>query len=68
MLSKMGWKEGTGLGRTRSGRAEPIEVGARGDGKTGIGARDPKEVTAEDDDVTKFKKRMMLAYKFRASQ
>jgi len=64
MLAKMGWKEGSGLGKQGKGITAP--VAARGNaGGAGIGHMKPTEVTAKDDIFTQYKKRMALAYRYR---
>ncbi|CAA6661585.1 unnamed protein product [Spirodela intermedia] len=65
LLSKMGWKEGEGLGSSRSGRAEPVAAGNIKLNNLGVGAEQPGEVTAEDDIYEQYKKRMMLGYRYR---
>ncbi|XP_031375272.1 SURP and G-patch domain-containing protein 1-like protein [Punica granatum] len=65
LLSKMGWKEGEGLGSSRSGIADPIMAGEVKKDNLGIGAQKPGEVTAEDDIYEQYKKRMMLGYRYR---
>uniref|UniRef100_A0A452Q806 SURP and G-patch domain-containing protein 1 n=1 Tax=Ursus americanus TaxID=9643 RepID=A0A452Q806_URSAM len=50
MLMKMGWKEGDGLGS---------------EGQAGFGIDRPAELSKEDDEYEAFRKRMMLAYRFR---
>ncbi|KAL6964811.1 hypothetical protein U1Q18_035866 [Sarracenia purpurea var. burkii] len=65
LLSKMGWKEGEGLGSSKSGIADPIMAGDVKKDHLGVGAHQPGEVTPEDDIYEQYKKRMMLGYKFR---
>ncbi|KAJ0693145.1 putative SURP and G-patch domain-containing protein [Helianthus annuus] len=65
LLSKMGWKEGEGLGSSRSGIADPILAGSVKKDNLGVGASQPGEVTPEDDIYEQYKKRMMLGYKHR---
>ncbi|KAL5762734.1 hypothetical protein ACOSP7_018998 [Xanthoceras sorbifolium] len=65
LLSKMGWKEGEGLGSSRSGISDPIAAGDVKKDHLGVGAHKPGEVTPEDDIYEQYKKRMMLGYKYR---
>ncbi|KAE9592705.1 putative G-patch domain-containing protein [Lupinus albus] len=65
LLSKMGWKEGEGLGSSRKGIADPIMAGSVKKDNLGVGAVQPGEVTAEDDIYEQYKKRMMLGYRHR---
>ncbi|KAG8391281.1 hypothetical protein BUALT_Bualt01G0171700 [Buddleja alternifolia] len=65
LLSKMGWKEGEGLGSSKSGIADPIMAGGVKKDNLGVGAQAPGEVTSEDDIYEQYKKRMMLGYKHR---
>ncbi|KAK2637072.1 hypothetical protein Ddye_031864 [Dipteronia dyeriana] len=65
LLSKMGWKEGEGLGSSKSGIADPIRAGDVKKDHLGVGAHKPGEVTPEDDIYEQYKKRMMLGYKHR---
>lgn len=65
LLSKMGWREGEGLGSERSGRADPIMAGDVKKDHLGVGAVQPGEVTSEDDIYEQYKKRMMLGYRYR---
>jgi len=65
LLSKMGWKEGEGLGSSRSGIADPIKAGNVKQDHLGVGAVQPGEVTPEDDIYEQYKKRMMLGYRYR---
>ncbi|XP_078170781.1 SWAP (Suppressor-of-White-APricot)/surp domain-containing protein / D111/G-patch domain-containing protein isoform X3 [Carex rostrata] len=65
LLSKMGWKEGEGLGSGKSGRSDPVMAGDVKKDNLGVGAVKPGEVSAEDDIYEQYKKRMMLGYKHR---
>ncbi|XP_059311539.1 SURP and G-patch domain-containing protein 1-like protein isoform X2 [Lycium ferocissimum] len=65
LLSKMGWREGEGLGSSKSGIADPITAGSVKSNNLGVGASQPGEVTPEDDIYEQYKKRMMLGYKYR---
>lgn len=65
LLSKMGWKDGEGLGSDKSGRAEPVMAGNVKSNNLGIGAQQPGEVAPEDDIYEQYKKRMMLGYRYR---
>lgn len=65
LLSKMGWKEGEGLGSGKTGRADPIQAGNVKLNNLGVGAEHPGEVSSEDDIYEQYKKRMMLGYRYR---
>ncbi|KVH96628.1 G-patch domain-containing protein, partial [Cynara cardunculus var. scolymus] len=65
LLSKMGWREGEGLGSSRSGIADPIMAGNVKKDNLGVGASQPGEVTPDDDIYEQYKKRMMLGYRHR---
>ncbi|OMO69807.1 SWAP/Surp [Corchorus capsularis] len=65
LLSKMGWKEGEGLGSSKNGISDPIMAGDVKMNNLGVGAHHPGEVTAEDDIYEQYKKRMMLGYRYR---
>ncbi|XP_065015977.1 SURP and G-patch domain-containing protein 1-like protein isoform X3 [Musa acuminata AAA Group] len=65
LLSKMGWKEGEGLGSDKRGRADPVMAGEVKKDNLGVGAQKPGEVTADDDIYEQYKKRMMLGYRHR---
>ncbi|XP_019703969.1 SURP and G-patch domain-containing protein 1-like protein [Elaeis guineensis] len=65
LLSKMGWKEGEGLGSDKSGRAYPVMAGNVKLDNLGVGAHQPGEVTPDDDIYEQYKKRMMLGYRYR---
>ncbi|KFP12829.1 SURP and G-patch domain-containing protein 1, partial [Egretta garzetta] len=59
MLMKMGWKEGEGLGSDGQGIKNPVS------NVPVFGFECPAELTKEDDEYEAFRKRMMLAYRFR---
>ncbi|XP_073157134.1 SURP and G-patch domain-containing protein 1-like protein [Henckelia pumila] len=65
LLSRMGWREGEGLGSSRSGISVPIMAGEVKKDHLGVGAHAPGEVTADDDIYEQYKKRMMLGYRHR---
>ncbi|KAG6420221.1 hypothetical protein SASPL_116741 [Salvia splendens] len=65
LLSKMGWKEGEGLGSSRSGIATPVMAGDVKKDNLGVGAHAPGEVAPDDDIYEQYKKRMMLGYRHR---
>ncbi|XP_039034301.1 SURP and G-patch domain-containing protein 1-like protein isoform X2 [Hibiscus syriacus] len=65
LLSKMGWKEGDGLGSSRKGIADPIMAGDVKMNNLGVGAHNPGEVNPDDDIYEQYKKRMMLGYRYR---
>ncbi|XP_047139702.1 SURP and G-patch domain-containing protein 1 isoform X1 [Hydra vulgaris] len=65
MLQKAGWKEGEGLGSKGDGIVQPINKGKVSFDQSGIGVEKVHEVQQDDDDFEVYRKRMMLAYKFR---
>ena len=71
LLSKMGWREGQGLGSAGAGDAMPVGAKPRGGGGAvndglGLGASNTAaEVTADDDPFEAYKKRMALGYRHR---
>ncbi|KAF9675613.1 hypothetical protein SADUNF_Sadunf09G0050400 [Salix dunnii] len=65
LLSKMGWKEGEGLGSSRNGISNPIMAGDVKKDHLGVGAHNPGEVSPDDDIYEQYKKRMMLGYRHR---
>ncbi|XP_056149053.1 SURP and G-patch domain-containing protein 1 [Lampris incognitus] len=65
MLMKMGWKEGEGLGNEGQGIKAPVHRGTTAMNGAGFGVDRPAELTGNDDEYDAFRKRMMLAYRFR---
>ena len=64
MLKKQGWKEGQGLGKEGEGAAAPVNMAAGADG-AGVGVKETHEVAEGDNEFDQYRKRMMLAYRFR---
>lgn len=64
MLQKQGWSQGSGLGAAAQGITAPINKGATSLGG-GVGATTPSEVSKDDDIFSLYRKRNMLAYKYR---
>ncbi|XP_040176558.1 SURP and G-patch domain-containing protein 1 [Rana temporaria] len=65
MLMKMGWKEGEGLGSDGQGIKNPVNKGSTAVDGAGFGIDRPAELSRSDDEYEAFRKRMMLAYRFR---
>jgi len=65
LLQKAGWEEGSGLGKKGDGIQQPVNRGKTAFEQAGVGADKPMEVKKDDDDFELYRKRMMLAYKFR---
>lgn len=65
MLMKMGWKEGEGLGSEGQGIKTPVNKGNTAMNGAGLGVDRPAELAKGDDEYDAFRKRMMLAYRFR---
>ncbi|XP_030631427.1 SURP and G-patch domain-containing protein 1 [Chanos chanos] len=65
MLMKMGWKEGEGLGSEGQGIKNPVNKGTTAVDGAGFGVDRPAELSKNDDEYDAFRKRMMLAYRFR---
>ncbi|XP_034051806.1 SURP and G-patch domain-containing protein 1 [Gymnodraco acuticeps] len=65
MLMKMGWKEGDGLGSDGQGIRAPVNKGTTAANGAGFGVDRPSMLTRNDDEYDAFRKRMMLAYRFR---
>ncbi|XP_067931769.1 SURP and G-patch domain-containing protein 1-like [Watersipora subatra] len=65
MLMGMGWEEGSGLGPKQQGITAPVNKGQTSLDGAGVGVDKPHNLTAEDDEFEAYRKRMMLAYRFR---
>jgi splicing factor 4 len=65
LLEKFGWKEGQGLGKNAQGIIDPINKGTTPVNHGGLGQDRPSELDRNDDDYQMYRKRMMLAYRFR---
>ncbi|CAL8281562.1 unnamed protein product [Lota lota] len=65
MLMKMGWQEGDGLGSDGQGIKAPVHRGTTAVDGAGFGVDRPAELRGNDDEYDAFRKRMMLAYRFR---
>jgi len=65
MLQKMGWKEGEGLGQEGQGITAPVNKGKQSLDGAGVGVGGGGELKKDDTDFDVYRKRMMLAYKFR---
>ncbi|CAF0746907.1 unnamed protein product [Rotaria sp. Silwood1] len=65
LLEKFGWKEGQGLGKNLQGIVNPINKGTTPVNHSGLGQDRPSELDRNDDEFQMYRKRMMLAYRFR---
>lgn len=66
MLKQMGWKETQGLGRQpNTSRIEPIACSSNAGDRSGLGVKRPSQLTSGDDEYEAYRKRMMIAYRFR---
>ncbi|XP_046966513.1 arginine-glutamic acid dipeptide repeats protein-like [Vanessa cardui] len=65
MLQKLGWNEGQGLGAEGTGIVDPINKANQPVANLGLGASTSDVVSPEDDEFDAYRKRMMLAYRFR---
>lgn len=65
MLQKLGWSEGQGLGSEGSGRIEPVNKATNRLDSSGLGSERPDGISRDDDEFDAYRKRMMLAYRFR---
>ncbi|GAB1597341.1 SURP and G-patch domain-containing protein 1-like isoform X3 [Argonauta hians] len=65
MLQRLGWQEGEGLGSESQGIKNPVNKGIQSVDGGGLGVERPANLTKDDDEYEAFRKRMMLAYRFR---
>jgi splicing factor 4 len=65
LLEKFGWKEGQGLGKNSQGIINPVNKGATPVHHAGLGQDRPSDLDRNDDEFQMYRKRMMLAYRFR---
>nr|CAD7203887.1 unnamed protein product [Timema douglasi] len=65
MLQKLGWTEGQGLGSDGSGIVDPVNKASTRPDNQGLGLDRPDDVLKGDDEYDAYRKRMMLAYRFR---
>lgn len=66
MLQKLGWKgEGTALGASGSGITEPVNKATQRDNHQGLGIENVEAPNENDNEYDAYRKRMMLAYRFR---
>ncbi|XP_063909039.1 arginine-glutamic acid dipeptide repeats protein-like isoform X2 [Zophobas morio] len=63
MLQKLGWSQGQGLGSNGAGIVEPINKAAAREQNQGLGLGETDE--DKEDEYEAYRKRMMLAYRFR---
>ncbi|XP_047003177.1 SURP and G-patch domain-containing protein 1 isoform X1 [Schistocerca americana] len=65
MLQKLGWTEGQGLGSDGTGIVDPVNKATTRPENHGLGLERPEDVSKGDDEYDAYRKRMMLAYRFR---
>ncbi|CAM9775544.1 unnamed protein product [Heterosigma akashiwo] len=65
MLQKAGWKEGEAVGGKKEGLVEPVNMHKPAGEGAGVGVQATHEVDQDDDEFDQYRKRMMLAYRFR---
>lgn len=58
------WTEGQGLGKDGEGAAAPVNMSGGAEG-AGVGVKETHEVEEGDNEFEQYRKRMMLAYRFR---
>eukprot|EP00124_Ichthyophonus_hoferi_P004531 Ihof_evm1s511 gene=Ihof_evmTU1s511 len=63
LLRKSGWQDGQGLGAQGQGITAPVGRGTTQG--SGLGVERPEDVRVEDDEFDTYRKRMMLAYRYR---
>ncbi|RKP09840.1 hypothetical protein THASP1DRAFT_22384 [Thamnocephalis sphaerospora] len=68
MLARQGWQTGTGLGIEQQGITAPIAASAHASNvqnAAGLGQHRPEALQDNEDEFSLYRKRMMLAYKYR---
>ncbi|KAJ6648136.1 SURP and G-patch domain-containing protein 1 [Pseudolycoriella hygida] len=63
MLQKLGWKQGEGL--RPDGIVDPVNKAQPRDSNQGLGVLQSSEIESSDNEYDAYRKRMMLAYRFR---
>ncbi|KYB29006.1 hypothetical protein TcasGA2_TC030741 [Tribolium castaneum] len=63
MLQKLGWSQGQGLGTNGAGIVEPVNKAVKREHNQGLGLGD--DGGNKEDEYEAYRKRMMLAYRFR---
>lgn len=64
MLKSMGWTEGMGLGAQGTGITNPVSSNGRAENQ-GLGVDRPDNLDIDDTEFDAYRKRMMLAYRYR---
>ncbi|CAG0888551.1 unnamed protein product [Cyprideis torosa] len=65
MLQKLGWEEGEGLGPEKQGIKAPVNKAKPIGESGGLGLSAQDNLTGDEDEYEAYRKRMMLAYRFR---